>query len=127
MLKPVPFLISHCFFAVFILFNFKVRGLLITPMLFLSLMNYLRVLEVPCSNVIDNTSIFIALFHCVVQGWRKCLFPRKVVEFSTIFPVYACTKKGNFLSNCQNFPSNAQISREGASQLPNFFHPWCGC
>lgn len=126
MLKPVPFLISHCFFAVFILFNFKVRGLLITPMLFLSLMNYLRVLEVPCSNVIDNTSIFIALFHCVVQGWRKCLFPRKVVEFSTIFPVHACTKKEIF-SPIVRISQISQISREGASQLPNFFHPWCGC
>lgn len=55
------------------------------------------------------------------QGWRKCIFWRGEVKFPQ-FCLYldVLYKEAKFRSNCQNFPPNAKISQEGATQLINF-------
>lgn len=64
---------------------------------------------------------FFNVWKCVtVQVWENCVFPRKVVNFSVLPSILSCTKK-------VNFPPSTKISQRGASQLPNFLHPWCVC
>lgn len=52
-------------------------------------------------------------------GLEKCLLPQKKAKASTISSIFLHAKK-----KFKNLTQNSKISLKGASQIPNFFHPW---
>ena len=59
--------------------------------------------------------------HYARQGWKKCIFPRKIVTFQTNFPpclIYF------FMWKVIHFPPSGQISWERASQISHFSPLW---